>query len=145
MTVPLDQACLDAFEKVRSGRSMYFTIRLSDDRETFVVDKMLPSSSSLAPAPERICDDFVRTLPRNNCRFGVYNFKSVDRYTMRVESKLFLFTWLPSSAPMAEWIAFKENAGPVRAKLQALFRCPLREATIRDLALFNVAYIVDRC
>ncbi|KAG0041785.1 cofilin, partial [Gryganskiella cystojenkinii] len=108
--VTLDPECLNAFQSLKIGKKVkYIVYRLSDDQKSIVVDTTAESSDY---------DDFVGKLPKEDCRWAVYDF---DYSTSEGErSKIVFISWSPENAKIKAKMTYSASKDALRKALNGV-------------------------
>ncbi|KAF9173744.1 cofilin [Mortierella sp. AD011] len=96
--------CVTSFQELKSGKTKFIIFKLSDDNKSIIVEKKAKIATY---------DEFLKHLPKNDCRWAVYDFDykapEGDRH------KILFYSWLPDAA------VIKSKEGYTASK-DALFR-----------------------
>ncbi|KAG0018222.1 cofilin [Entomortierella chlamydospora] len=100
--VQADPDCVASFQELKLGKKVKFIIfKLSDDNKSIIVERKAETATY---------DEFLKHLPKNDCRWAVYDF---DYKTPEGDrNKIVFYTWLPDAAPIKskEWYTVNKDA-----------------------------------
>jgi len=124
---PYDDACITAFNGLKTKRTLRF-VTFKIDTSKVVLD--------VEGAAGKTYDDFIATLPENDCRYGVYDHEWTDGEGC-MKSKIVFIAWSPDTAKVrtkmlyaASKDSFKNALQGVQVEMQA---CDFSEVDISNL------------
>jgi len=107
--VGLNDACLKAYQELKSRKAKYVLYKLSDDLKEIVVDKTSTSTDY---------EDFVGDLPENDCRWAVYDLEYDTDDGKR--NKIFFYSWSPDTAKIKSKMLYASSREVLRRSLQGI-------------------------
>ncbi|KAI4522357.1 hypothetical protein K523DRAFT_321985 [Schizophyllum commune Tattone D] len=122
--VGVNPVCLDEYQKLKLGKSIkYIIYKLSDDNTEIVVEKTSQSKDY---------DDFVSSLPEQECRYAVYDFEFEKEDGKR--SKICFVAWSPDDAKIKNKMLYASSKDALRRSLVGI------AVEIQGTDLSEVAY-----
>jgi len=107
--VQVDSNCIAEFNEFKmSNKHRYLLFKVSDDKKSIILEKKGDISSNY--------QDFVKSLPSQDCRYGVVNFE----YTTESDgkrSKIVFVNWAPETAPIKSKMVYAGTKNDLRKAL----------------------------
>ncbi|KAN0080208.1 hypothetical protein V8E55_009774 [Tylopilus felleus] len=102
--------CISTFQQLKLGRQFkYILLTLNDDLSEIVVDKTSTASSY---------ETFVEDLPKDQCRWAVYDF-DFERDGLK-RSKLCLVSWSPDDAKIKDKMLLASSHEALKHRLDGI-------------------------
>jgi len=109
--VAVNDACLDIFQELKLRKKYkYILYKLSDDRKEIVLESAVESSSGAT------YDDFVASLPAEDCRYAIYDFE-YEKPGEGIRNKICFITWSPDTAKIKSKMVYASSKDAIRKKL----------------------------
>jgi len=117
--VAVTDECVDEFNKIKLKKAYRFLqFRISDDLKKVVVDKWEEASATEASEAEREKQftDFAGQLPKDDCRYCVYDFH-MDMGESGHREKLWFVVWIPETAKIKKKMVYASSKEALKKKL----------------------------
>ncbi|KAJ3213942.1 cofilin [Clydaea vesicula] len=89
----------------------YIVYKIADNNTEIVVESTVEEASY---------DDFVKALPANECRYGVYDFQyEVPNEGQR--NKILFYTWSPDTGKIKQKMLYAASKDALRKKLDGIY------------------------
>merc|ERR1711916_143557 len=89
--IGVDPECTNTFNELKLGHKHRFVIyKITDDKTNFVVDK--------TGAPDSQWDEFTGSLPKDDCRYAVYDFEYDAEDGSGKRNKILFVLWSPDTS-----------------------------------------------
>jgi len=131
--VKLADDCISHFNEFKLRKTYGFlTFKLTDDLSQVVIDK--------TGAPSASYDEFLATLPANDCRYGVVNVN----YSTPAEgdrSKIVFILWVPETSKIKHKMIYAGTKDTVKKGFNGI------QADVQgsDKSEVEIAAIIDKC
>ncbi|GJM88805.1 hypothetical protein PR202_ga05371 [Eleusine coracana subsp. coracana] len=114
----VNDECKLKFLELKAKRTYrYITFRIEEKQKQVIVDKL--------GAPTMSYEDFIATLPDNECRYAIYDFDFVTAEGCQ-KSKIFFIAWSPDTSKVRSKMLyasskdrFKRELDGIQVELQA--------------------------
>lgn len=98
-----------AYQELKLGHTArYVLLRLSDDLTQVIVEKKA--------GPTATYSQFIADLPKNDCRYAIYDFE-YDHKGEGQRSKILFVVWAPDSSKIKAKMLYASTKDAVRKKL----------------------------
>ncbi|KAJ3214225.1 cofilin [Clydaea vesicula] len=106
-----DQA-VSVFQDLKLKKKYKYVIyKIADNSTEIVVENTVEEASY---------DDFVKSLPENECRYGVYDFQyEVPNEGQR--NKILFYTWSPDTGKIKQKMLYAASKDALRKKLDGIY------------------------
>merc|ERR1711975_155013 len=106
--VAIREEVLEAFQELKIGHKHRFVLfKMTDNMEEVVVDAQGGAGDS--------CDQFVSSLPQDDCRYAIYDFEYNQGEGQR--NKILLVVWAPDSARIKSKMLYASTKDALKKKL----------------------------
>ncbi|KAL7749493.1 cofilin [Sorochytrium milnesiophthora] len=103
----VNDACVTTFGELKLKKASKFIVfKLTDDNTEIVVEKQSPSTSY---------DEFLSSLPENECRYAVYDLEFDKGEGVR--NKIVFIAWSPDNAKVKQKMVYAASKDYLRKKL----------------------------
>ncbi|KAI1317595.1 cofilin [Mortierella claussenii] len=108
--VTADQTCLEAFQELKLRKKLkYIIYKLSDNNSEIVVEEKAETATY---------DEFLEKLPKDDCRWAVYDF---DFSTPDGErNKIVFYSWSPDDAKIKSKMLYSSSKDALRKTLNGV-------------------------
>ncbi|CAL9235079.1 Actin-depolymerizing factor homology domain [Arabidopsis suecica] len=106
-----DQSKTTYLELQRKKTHRYVVFKIDESKKQVVVEK--------TGNPAESYDDFLASLPENDCRYAVYDFDFVTSENCQ-KSKIFFFAWSPSTSRIRAKVLYSTSKDQFRRELQGI-------------------------
>ncbi|KAG7568793.1 Actin-depolymerizing factor homology domain [Arabidopsis thaliana x Arabidopsis arenosa] len=106
-----DQSKTTFLELQRKKTHRYVVFKIDESKKQVVVEK--------TGNPTESYDDFLASLPENDCRYAVYDFDFVTSENCQ-KSKIFFFAWSPSTSRIRAKVLYSTSKDQFRRELQGI-------------------------
>ncbi|KAM7462543.1 hypothetical protein LguiA_030664 [Lonicera macranthoides] len=107
----------------------YVIFKIDEKKKEVVVDK--------TGAPAESYDDFIESLPENDCRYAVYDFDFVTAENCQ-KSKIFFVSWSPSVSRIRAKMLYATSKDRFRRELQGIhYEIQATDPTEMDLEIIK--------
>jgi len=97
--VGLASDAISTFEELKLGKKLLYIIyKFSSDSKTIMVEKTVDKDP--AKDLKEQYEDFVASLPEQECRYAIYDFSFKLSAGEGTRNKICFFTWSPDNAPV---------------------------------------------
>lgn len=122
--VSVDPACsAELLTLIRACPRQYRAViyRVSPDLRTIIVDRVLPSSNITGRSAVEDWKEFTsdKYLPRDDCRYAVYDFE-FDTAETGKKNKIIFLLWSPASAPIRSKMVYTSSRQAIVAVLDGV-------------------------
>ncbi|KAF9974243.1 cofilin [Actinomortierella ambigua] len=109
--VAAQQACIEAFTDLKLGKKhKYIIYKISDDLKSIEVEK--------TAGPEATYDEFIGDLPKDDCRYAVYDFTYKNADGER--AKIVFYGWSPDDAKIKKKMIYASSKDTLRKGLNGV-------------------------
>jgi len=106
--VAVNDDCVTKFQELKLGHALRFIVyKVNDSATEIVVDK--------SGGPSASYQEFVKALPADECRWGVFDFEFTVEGGNR--SKILFVLWAPDSAKIKGKMLYTSSKADLRKKL----------------------------
>ncbi|KAI3632571.1 hypothetical protein MIR68_009677 [Amoeboaphelidium protococcarum] len=124
--VQVNDECLHVYQELKLKKKYkYVVFKLSDDNKAIEVEKTVQECSDY--------DEFVASLPRDDCRYAVYDFEW-DTQGEGVRNKICFYVWAPEQSRVKSKMLYAASKDALRRKLVGI------GSEIQGTDLSEVAY-----
>ncbi|OUM63165.1 hypothetical protein PIROE2DRAFT_67416 [Piromyces sp. E2] len=110
--VGVKDECINAFQDLKLGRKLkYIIYKISDNLKEVVVEKT---------GEETDYDDFIGSLPENECRYAVYDFNYTNEEGGK-RTKIVFYTWSPDTARIKMKMVYAATKEAIKKKLDGIY------------------------
>ncbi|XP_010469748.1 PREDICTED: actin-depolymerizing factor 6 [Camelina sativa] len=106
-----DESKTTFHELQRKKTHRYVVFRIDESKNEVVVEK--------TGNPAESYDDFLGSLPDNDCRYAVYDFDFVTSENCQ-KSKIFFFAWSPETSHIRAKVLYSTSKGQFRRELHGI-------------------------
>ncbi|XP_010555867.1 PREDICTED: actin-depolymerizing factor 6-like [Tarenaya hassleriana] len=106
-----DQSKSTYMELQRKKGHRYIVFKIDENKKEVMVEKTGAASESF--------DDFVGSLPENDCRYAVYDFDFVTSENCQ-KSKIFFIAWSPSTSRIRAKMLYATSKDRFRRELEGI-------------------------
>ncbi|XP_061373734.1 actin-depolymerizing factor 7-like isoform X2 [Gastrolobium bilobum] len=106
----VEDECKLRFQELKAKRSYRFIVFKIDGQQV-VVDKL--------GDPEESYDDFMASLPDNECRYAVYDFHFTTNENCQ-KSKIFFFAWSPDTSKVRMKMVYASSKDRFKRELDGI-------------------------
>ncbi|KAJ3285805.1 cofilin [Borealophlyctis nickersoniae] len=129
--VGVNDAAVEAFQELKLKKKYrYIVYKMSDDMKEIVVEKTVEGADY---------DDFVKSLPPNECRYCVYDFQ-YDTSGEGQRNKILFYVWSPDSAKIKQKMLYAASKDALRKKLDGIYT----EIQCTDLSEVSYETVLDK-
>jgi len=108
--VAVNEDCFKAYQELKLGKKLkYVVYKLSSDNKEIVVETRSESTDY---------DQFLETLPENDCRWAVYDFEYDSGEGPR--SKLLFYAWSPDTCKIKPKMLYASSKEALKKSLPGL-------------------------
>eukprot|EP00019_Armaparvus_languidus_P010085 CAMPEP_0168579112 /NCGR_PEP_ID=MMETSP0420-20121227/20_1 /TAXON_ID=498008 /ORGANISM="Pessonella sp." /LENGTH=143 /DNA_ID=CAMNT_0008613001 /DNA_START=41 /DNA_END=472 /DNA_ORIENTATION=- len=108
--VGVSDDCVTKFGELKLGHKFrYIVFKMSDDLTEIVVEKTAPNSADY--------DAFKADLPKDDCRYAVYDFEYDQPGGGGKRSKILFVLWSPDTAKIKSKMLYTASLADLRKKL----------------------------
>merc|ERR1712224_154013 len=108
--VGVSDECVQKFQELKLGHKLrYVLYRLSDDLSEIVIDKEGQPSAEYT--------EFTAALPKDDCRYAVYDFEYDQPDGGGKRSKILFVLWSPDTAKIKSKMLYTSSKDGLRKKL----------------------------
>jgi len=106
--VSVSDSVLTKYQELKLGHQhRYVVFKLNDTQSEVVVESSAP--------PTATYEEFVAALPKNDCRYAVFDFDFED--AGRQTNKILFVVWAPDSAKIKAKMLYASSKDSIRKKL----------------------------
>ena len=106
--VGVEDDCINKFQELKLGKSLrYIIYQLNSNNTAVVVEKSAAANASY--------EQFVAELPKDDCRYAVYDFEFDLEGGKR--NKILFILWAPDSARVKQKMLYTSSKADLRKKL----------------------------
>ncbi|XP_021721916.1 actin-depolymerizing factor-like [Chenopodium quinoa] len=98
-------------ELQRKKMHRYVVFKIDEKKKEVVVEK--------TGGPEESYDDFLASLPENDCRYAVYDYDFVNSENCQ-KSKIFFVAWSPSVSRIRSKMLYATSKDSLRRELEGI-------------------------
>jgi cofilin len=106
-----DESKTTFLELQRKKTHRYVVFKIDESKKEVVVEK--------TGNPTESYDDFLASLPDNDCRYAVYDFDFVTSENCQ-KSKIFFFAWSPSTSGIRAKVLYSTSKDQLSRELQGI-------------------------
>merc|ERR1711879_1076067 len=105
--------CTTAYQELKLGhKHRYVIYHVTDDKKSIVVEK--------TAEPGATYDDFVAALPKDDCRYAVYDFEwQADG---RTQNKILFYVWSPDTSKIKSKMIYAASKDALKKCLVGIAR-----------------------
>ncbi|KAL6056590.1 cofilin, variant 2 [Balamuthia mandrillaris] len=105
--IAIDDECVNKFNELKLGKNVRYAIfKIADDHKSVVFEKEAPTSATW--------EDFVGELPRNDARYGIFDFEyEVDGGK---RNKIVFVLWAPDESPIKQKMMYTSTKDSIKKK-----------------------------
>ncbi|KAI8927960.1 hypothetical protein BC831DRAFT_450405 [Entophlyctis helioformis] len=129
--VTVNDAAVEAYQDLKLKKKFRFIVyKMSDDNREIVIDKTFEKATY---------DDFVASLPPNECRYAVFDFQ-YETSGEGQRNKLLFYTWSPDSSKIKQKMLYAASKDALRKKLDGIYT----EIQCTDLSEVSHETVLDK-
>ncbi|KAJ3054372.1 cofilin [Rhizophlyctis rosea] len=129
--VGVSDEAVNAFQDLKLRKRYRFIIyKMSDDLKEIGVEKTVENAEY---------NDFVKSLPANECRYCVYDFQ-YDTSGEGVRNKILFYVWSPDSSKIKQKMLYAASKDALRKKLDGIYT----EIQCTDLSEVSHETVLDK-
>jgi len=132
--IAIHDDCVHKFNELKLAHNMRYVIfRMSDNLSQVVLEKTAP--------PTATWEDFERDLPRDDCRYGVFDFEYEKDGGKR--NKIVFVVWCPETSKIKSKMLYTSTKDSLKKKLVGI-GTELQATDASEIAKSEVQARVDR-
>ncbi|EKX37730.1 hypothetical protein GUITHDRAFT_140898 [Guillardia theta CCMP2712] len=125
--------CVSVFNDLKLKHSMKYIVYNMNDKMTEI--QVMKTGGK-----EATYEEFLKELPENDCRYGVFDVEYTDPKTKASRNKIAFFIWCPDTAKVRTKMIFASSKDELKKRLVGI-ACEVQGSDAGDVALETV---VDR-
>ncbi|GJN22855.1 hypothetical protein PR202_gb10457 [Eleusine coracana subsp. coracana] len=130
--VAVNDECMLKFGELQSKRlHRFITFKMDDKFKEIIVDKVGEREANY--------DEFITTLPENDCRYAIYDFDFVTAEDVQ-KSRIFYILWSPQSSKVKSKMLYASSNQKFKSGLNGI----QVEMQATDISDIDIAEIKER-
>jgi len=129
--IKVADACVEQFNQLKLGKQhRYVLYKINDSNTEIVVENTQPKTATY--------EDFVKALPRDDCRYAVFDFEYQQEGGLR--NKILFVVWAPEGSKLKRKMLIAASKDAFRKKLVGIGT----EIQATDVAEIDKASVLEK-
>jgi cofilin len=114
------EECISKYSELKLSRKFRYIIYcIAEDGKSITLEKTSPPADH--PNARQAFDDFVASLPANDCRYAVFDFEyEKNGCGEGIRNKIIFVAWSPDSAKVKSKMLYASSKDALRKRLEGI-------------------------
>eukprot|EP00917_Polyrhabdina_sp_WS-2016_P018625 GHVP01040028.1.p1 GENE.GHVP01040028.1~~GHVP01040028.1.p1 ORF type:complete len:151 (-),score=29.85 GHVP01040028.1:307-759(-) len=122
--IEVDPTCIENYNDLKLRRKyLYIIYCVSDDNKSVVIEKKVEREVSMynnEKSALEMYNEFADKLPKNDCRYIVYDFEFDRGNQEGMRNKISFIVWSPDTSPIRKKMLYAASKDAIRRSLDGI-------------------------